>query len=236
MSDKVELRVDWCSHEAAKYAVEKWHYSKSMPMPPIVKIGIWESGKYIGCVLFSRGANKNIGIFAGLKQTAICELTRVALANHLSPVSQIVSKAIGFLRQNSPGLRLIVSYADPREEHHGGIYQAMNWLYVGQGAADTRLLMPNGKLLHSRQFSTNGVRTQYGEKRRVPTPDDGEVIKVPGKHKYLYPLDRAMRKQIAPLAKPYPKRLPCGQSVEGDTSNDQLEGAGSIPAARSVVQ
>ncbi len=28
----------------------------------------------------------------------------------------------------------------------------------------------------------------------------------PGKHRYLMPLDDAMRAQIAPLAKPYPKR------------------------------
>jgi len=32
----------------------------------------------------------------------------------------------------------------------------------------------------------------------------------PGKHKYLMPLDRKMRKQIAPLAKPYPKKTEQG--------------------------
>lgn len=32
------------------------------------------------------------------------------------------------------------------------------------------------------------------------------LVIVSGKHKYLYPLDKAMRKQIAPLAQPYPKK------------------------------
>lgn len=233
MSDKVDLRVDWCSHEAAKYAVEKWHYSRSMPTPPIVKIGAWENGLYIGCVLFSRGANNNLGKTYGLSIVEVCELTRVALSRHLAPVSRIVAESVRFLRANSPGLRLIVSYADPREGHHGGIYQAMNWIYVGQGQPDIRLKLAGGKLLHSRQFSVNGVRTQYGEKRRVPTLADGELIKVPGKHKYLYPLDRAMRKQIAPLAKPYPKREACEPSVESDTVGDQPTGAGATPAVRS---
>lgn len=228
----VDLRVDWCSYEAAKYAVEHWHYSRSMPTPPIVKIGTWEDKKFIGCVLFSRGVNKNIGNFAGLEQTEICELTRVALTNHVSHVSKIVSNAIGFLRKNSPGIRLLVSYADPGEGHAGGIYQAMNWLYVGQGSPDVRLLLPNGKLLHSRQFSVNGLKTQYGQRRRVPTPNNGKLIKVPGKHKYLYPLDRAMRKQIASLAKPYPKRDSCVQSIEGDTVGIQPTGEGSIPSDR----
>jgi hypothetical protein len=31
-------------------------------------------------------------------------------------------------------------------------------------------------------------------------------VKAGDKHKYLMPLDEAMRAQIAPLAKPYPKR------------------------------
>ena len=26
MSDKPVLKLDWCSHAAAKYAVEHWHY------------------------------------------------------------------------------------------------------------------------------------------------------------------------------------------------------------------
>jgi hypothetical protein len=45
MSDKVDLKVDFCSYEAAKYAVEHWHYSKTMPAGKTVKIGAWEDDK-----------------------------------------------------------------------------------------------------------------------------------------------------------------------------------------------
>lgn len=214
-SPRPELLVAPCEHAAAEYSVKKWHYSRRMPTPPIIRFGVWEDGCFIGCVLFSRGANNNMLKPYGLTVTEGCELTRVALREHAAPVSQIVSKAIRLLRDSNPGLRLIVSYADPREGHAGGIYQAMNWIYTGQGGEDVRLLLPNGNLLHSRQFSVNGYRTQYGELRKVPTHDDGELIKVPGKHRYLYPLDRAMRKQIAPLAQPYPKRDT--RPVNGDT-------------------
>lgn len=99
----VDLRVDWCSYQAAKYAVEHWHYSKAMPTPPAHYIGVWENAAFVGCVIFGRGSNNN---------------------------------------------------------------------------------------------------------------------------RYLYPLDRAMRRQIAPLAQPYPKRETCGPSVEGDTP----------PQAESVVR
>lgn len=120
---KPALRLDWCTHAAAKYAVETWHYSKRMPMPPLVRVGVWEGGKFIGCVLFGRGANASLGSPYGLNQTQCAELVRVAMTTHVVPVTRVVALAIKFLAKHSPGLRLVVSFADPSRGHHGGIYQ-----------------------------------------------------------------------------------------------------------------
>jgi hypothetical protein len=40
---KVDLKLDWATHAAAKYACENWHYSKCSPSPLTkpVKIGVW---------------------------------------------------------------------------------------------------------------------------------------------------------------------------------------------------
>lgn len=208
---KVDLRVDFCSHEAAKYAVEKWHYSRVMPAGKIVKIGAWEDDRFVGVTLFSRGASDAIGKPYGLDQTQVSELTRVALTQHTSRVSQIVAAAIKLLRSQSDGLRLLVSYADPYESHHGGIYQAMNWIYVGQTSDDFAIIDKTGKRWHSRMVSTTGYKKSFGVQKRVIRPDEGKRVDLPGKHKYLYPLDRAMRRQIEPLAKPYPKRADVGE-------------------------
>jgi hypothetical protein len=118
---KTVLKIDWATHQAAKYAVENWHYSESMPAGKLVKVGAWENGKFIGVVLFGRGANNNIGKPYGLSQTAACELVRIALTKHITPVSKIAAIAMRFLKANSPGLRLIISYADPLQGHHWGI-------------------------------------------------------------------------------------------------------------------
>lgn len=229
-----ELKVDWCSYQAAKYAVEHWHYTRSMPTPPVIKIGVWEDGKFIGCVLFSRGSTNNLGKPYGLEITEVCELTRVALTEHSVQVSQILAAAIKLLRRKEKGLRLIVSFADPEQNHHGGIYQATNWIYTGQSEPYDKFRDASGRVWHPRQVSATGYKKQYGEYRRVPKISECERVRVQGKHRYLYPLDRAMRRQIEPLRKPYPKRESCGQSVEGDTASDQEAGAGSIPAARST--
>lgn len=225
---KPTLRLDWCSYEAAKYAVEHWHYSRSLPTPPLVKVGVWEDEKYIGCVLFSRGAARNIGSPFGLPNTEIAELTRVALTNHMTPVSRIVRVAIAFLKQSSPGLRLIVSFADPSQNHHGGIYQAGGWAYLGQQAPTVEFIAPDGKQWHGRMVSPTGQKKVYGQYRAVWKPEQCKKVTLPGKHKYAKALDDDMRAKIAHLAKPYPKR-PRAESIDADVPAFQVGEDGSLP-------
>jgi hypothetical protein len=224
--NKHELELDWCSHEAAKYAVEHWHYSKSLPTPPLVKIGVWEYGVYIGCVLFGRGANNNVGKPYGLKQTEVCELVRVALNDHKTPVTKIVSIALLMLcKQNK--MRLCVSYADPEQGHHGGIYQGGNWIYAGTTSPDRYYITQDGKRVHSRMVCERGYKLVYGTRRKVPKPGEcKEKITTSGKHRYLMPLDNEIRQRILKLSKPYPKRA---SSETNDTSGDQPEKGGATP-------
>ena len=233
MSDKIDLRVDWCSHAAAKYAVEHWHYSHTMPKSKLAKLGAWENSDFIGTVIFGVGATSGLVRSYGLKPTEGCELVRVALNAHFSSVSQIVAACIKKLKLEMPGLRLIVSFADPERNHAGIIYQAGNWVYTGMSIPSPEYIV-NGKRWHGRAFRASKPAHLTTKEAAALMDENFEIVQGSSKYRYLYPLDRAMRKQIAPLAQPYPKRDPCGQSVEGDTSNDQLEGAGSIPAARSI--
>lgn len=204
MSQKVDLKVDWCSYQAAKYAVEHWHYSKCIPVGKIAKLGVWEDKIFVGGVLFSLGNNLHIGKAFGLDKFDICELTRVALSKHKTPVTKIVSISIRYLKKRSPNLRAILSYADPEHNHHGGIYQGGNWIYLGESSRSI-VYEIDGKRYHSRVANPNNK--QFGRPTRRPKGiERANKIKTLPKHKYIYPLDRKMRKQIEPLAKPYPKR------------------------------
>ena len=203
---KADLRIDWATHTAAKYACENWHYSGCLPMPPLVKVGVWEDRKYIGCVIFGRGASPKLGAAYGLQQKECVELVRIALTIHENAVSRIVRLSMQFLKRNSPDLRLIVSFADPSAGHHGGVYQAGNWVYAGQSAKKFDYLGPDGKTYLSRQVAESGFVKQFGKTTRVYKRSECKAIPVPGKHRYLMPLDADMKARILPLAKPYPKR------------------------------
>lgn len=192
---KHELKIDWATHEAAKFACEKWHYSKCLPVGKLVKIGAWENGKYIGCVIFGRGANNNMLKPFGLQQNDGCELVRIALNKHNNPVSKIMALAIKFLKKSQPNLKLIVSYADPEEGHHGGIYQACNWIYTGLSSKAIKVFY-KGKWSHKKTVDDSGVNQTFLDKKTVE-----------GKHRYLMPLDEKMKIKVAKLAKPYPKRM-----------------------------
>lgn len=214
-SNKSELKIDWASHEAAKYACEHWHYSRCLPAGKLVKVGAWEDGKFIGVVLFSRGATPHIASPYGLTQFEVCELTRVALCSHKAPVSRVLSIAIRFLKQCSPGLRLIVSYADKDQGHHGGIYQATNWVYTGLQNADSRgAFIVKGKKVHPRSIGAKGGVQSLDWIRKNLDPHATEYI-TQGKHKYVMPLDDEMRAKIGRLAQPYPTRAK--QATTGST-------------------
>lgn len=198
------LYVARVGHAAAEFAVRRWHYSGTLPVPPRVLFGVWEDGAYIGVVIYSRGASPDLGRPYGLSQTECCELTRVALTEHAAPVSQIVAETLRSLRATQPGIRLVVSFADPHYGHHGGIYQAGNWVYLGESPPGMEYRDRSGKRWHPRQVSETGLRKQFGEVRRVPRPSEMTKVKTPGKHRYVMPLDKQMRRAVTKRALPYP--------------------------------
>lgn len=206
------MRVDFCDHQAASYAVLHWHYSKTMPVGKMVKFGVWDDGRFIGAVIFARGNSPTLGQSYGLKQVEVCELVRVALTDHKPPVSQIVAVCLKQLKQTNPDLRLVISFADPAEGHNGSIYQAMNWVYTGESSPSWQWLH-NGEWKHNREI-TSGAFGKGGAIKDYTMLPKRQTL---GKHRYLYPLDRAMRRRIAPLAKPYPKR-PQGGLPKADES------------------
>ncbi|MFK4568125.1 hypothetical protein ABH902_002708 [Enterococcus sp. UD-01] len=144
------LKIDWATHAAAKYACTHFHYSESVPAGKLIKVGAWEDGKFIGVVNFSRGANQYIGSPYGLKQTECCELTRVALTNHKAFVSEILSKAIKFLKEFNLSMRLNVSYADTEQHHHGGSIKRPIGFMRGKLVVKNALLLMGKRLIEKR--------------------------------------------------------------------------------------
>jgi hypothetical protein len=211
--NKSDLRVDWATHEAARYACEHWHYSGCLPGGSSMKIAAYEKDRFIGVVVFASGSSPQIPKSFSLKQTEFCELVRVALSGHRCQVSRIIGLALRVLSKKYPGLRLVASYADEGQGHHGGIYQASNWIYTGGNTTHAYII--KGKRLHpmtlAKAYGKGGQSVAWLQSNVDP---HAKRIKTSKKHRYLMPLDADMRARVLPLAKPYPKRDK--QAMAGD--------------------
>ncbi len=202
---KVDLRLDWATYKAARCACERWHYSGTMQSGRLVKIGVWENSRFIGVILFGHGAGRATrGDKYGLADThEVVELTRVALRDHVSPVTRMIAVALRMLKQYSPGIRMVISFADELGQGHlGKIYQAGNWIYTGAHEARGSFVV-YGKIIHGRSMNHKGRSGLQWVRDHV---DPDATVAPARKHRYLMPLDAEMRARIAPLSQPYPKR------------------------------
>lgn len=194
VTSETPLVVEWCKYGDAEHAVMNWHYSRRMPRGRLYKFCAYENGLFVGAVIYGNPVSFNTGKRFGLTHRSVLELVRVALTSHKSPVSQIVAQSVKMLRRENPQLELLVSYADPEQNHNGTIYQAMNWIYDGITNGEY-LYEIDGQQLHGRTLSHRyGTRSGY---------DEVKVWK-PGKHRYYLPLTRQLKRLIKPTAS-YPK-------------------------------
>ncbi len=225
-----DLRLDFCSHAAAKHSVMRWHYSRKLPAFKMVRIGVFEAGRFVGAVLYGCGANRHIARPFNLKDTQVCELVRVALApGRKYPTSKCVAISLRMLKQQSPGLRLVVSYADAGQGHVGTIYQATNWLFIG--SATQPYLRVKGKVEHPRTlYDRYGRGGQSLPWLRANVDPNAQRVPMPAKLKYVMPLDAEMRRRLEPLAQPYVKK-PSAESVDGDAPGVQPGEGGSSPTS-----
>lgn len=146
------------------------------------------------------------------REQAVC-LERGACV-HYAPSNAASFLITHALRQASAdhGWKIFYAYADPEAGEIGTVYQACNWLYIGQGVGRTpgRLRedwrLPDGKVLSSRSLRHRGMKRRDAlEAGWVPVP------KHP-KHKYVQfvgtkPERAALRQALRYSPQPYPKRL-----------------------------
>jgi hypothetical protein len=223
------LYLDFCSHPAARHAVMRWHYSRKMPNAKLVRIGVWEGKRFVGAILYGCGANRHIGRPFGLESTEVAELVRVALApGREHPTSRCVAVSLKLVKRQSPGLKLVVSYADSRQGHVGTIYQATNWLYLE--ASSQSYLRVRGEIVHPRtlydRYGPGGQSLPWLQKH---VDSQAERVPMEPKHKYVWPFDKKLRRQLEAIAQPYPKHEPCGRSDTSDTPGNPPGKGGATP-------
>lgn len=234
-----DLKLDWASYKSAKYACENWHYSKCMPTSKTAKIGVWEDGKFVGVIIYSYGANPNLYKKYVNSQAECVELTRIALGKHANPVSKMISISLKMVKKTYPKIRIIISFADLDQDHAGAIYQASNFIYVGNTTKDVNIAyIIKGKIVHGKSVSERLYK--YGASKNLKNvktylDKNATYHKTKGKHKYIYCFDKKLKKEVLKESIPYPKKA-CPIGVDGNTSAIHAEVGGSNPTMGLNIQ
>lgn len=181
--------------------VEAFHYSKNLPNVVRQNFGEYVDNQLeaVACYgpVVSRKAPKGW-----------LELRRLVKRPGSSIVlSKFLSATIRELK--SQKVPAILSWADPEQDHHGGIYQATNWIYTEQrGGGNHTFITETGTHIHPRTvYSRLGTQSVPA----VLTLKPGWTSFLPKtKHRYLMPLNIRKEKALALLrtkAMPYPKPM-----------------------------
>lgn len=184
------------STKAVKYACKYFHYSKVSPLVRVAYSVFNKNDDWCGVITFGGGAGANMGKPYRLNQGQYLELTRMALNGKQESTSKSMAIAIRLIKKQNPTVQLLISYADKGQNHYGTIYQACNWVFVGDSDSSGEEVFYKGKWCHNRMSST--VSKDFY--RSLPKR------KKSGKRKYLYPLTKDMKNLCETIKKPYPKK------------------------------
>ena len=192
------------TREAVQYACMKFHYAKAVPSSPYAYNVYTEGGVWCGCVIFGPGASPNLGVSVGLKQGEYLELVRVALNGQQPCTCEVVAAALRQVHRDAPEVKIIISFADKDQNHFGTIYQATNWIYLGDfGVKRAQSYIINGKKYHNKTIHDRGLSK---EQLLKIDPNMVEVSSL-GKRKYIYVFDKKLRREWSKKAQPYPKKV-----------------------------
>lgn len=171
--------------------------------------------KIDGVVALGRGGNR-FGVADKFGLTAWAgglEITRVACHpdGPKNTASKMVAAALRELAAG--GDQWVFTYADTAHGHHGGIYQALNAVYVGTDAKQWVNFELDGLRVSKRAISGKFGHTRWPEVRDLAAGAGHVLRKVAWqpKHTYVLPIAsdrkarRAIQATLEPRALPYPK-------------------------------
>ena len=173
------------------------HYAKRIPSISFA-FGLYFNSEPVGiCTFGSPPSNALcIGVCGEENRDKVIELNRLCLNDH--KVKNLTSYFLSNCLKLLPNNKIIVSYADTSQNHHGYIYQATNWLYTGLSAKRTERYDINNPQKHSKTVTE--TMNYY----------DLAVRERPQKHRYVIftgtkKQKKTLKKQLKYKILKYPK-------------------------------
>lgn len=173
----------------AKDVICKNHYTHSTPSGKTYGFQIGDA-----IVLYSIPANPYLRKFMlGDCSGALWELSRLwAPDGHdANLLTLAISKSAKLMKSYEIDLAGLVSFADPKEGHTGGVYRAASWVFTGTSAEGRSYrCLSTGAIVPRRKFHSGSRHMTKAEIEAMGY----QQIKTPGKLRFFRGMSRAARK------------------------------------------
>lgn len=165
-----------CDRASADWMINR-HYLGKWPGVVVSTFCLIFESRSVGLVVYALPPTQTYKRYGGLTW----ELARLWVDDTMpkNTESWLIAQTVKRIKKESPGVRALVSYADPSAGHQGVIYRAANW--KPDGMTDDERKNPRF------DYRVNGK--MYSRKGHVP---DGAVIeRIPrvSKHRFFYRLE-----------------------------------------------
>jgi len=221
--------------------ITKWHYIGAIN-PSSIYYGAFAPDMI---AVAGVGQPGNVAGVAGLYDLTAwkgnLEITRVVCHPHApkNTASRALALVLALLRAD--GVEWVFSYADTGQNHHGGIYQALNAVYVGASAPRHHYLI-DGEHVHPRTMvSRYGSHGKAKQNELRAAGHEISEVEASAKHTYILPIGSAatrfaIRCHLKPRVRPYPKRevaqeASAPSAQEGSTGSTPVPRFGDVAAA-----
>lgn len=144
----------------------------------------------VAIVKYASPIRQDVGPSIGYKNSDILELDRFCIhpsRQKKNFASWIMSKSINLVKKDMVTLKALVSFADLRFGHHGGIYRASNWTQIGQTSKSYVYIDPDGNELNKKTLYQQAKVIGLKEKEYCEFLGLRKLT-VPAKNKYVYKL------------------------------------------------
>ena len=217
--DRFDFDGEWEVKPVGRATADRWfgmyHYSGTSGTVNGKAFGVY-AGDAVSLVAIGPSANKDgLAKRYGLEAyTGNVEIVRVAV--HPDSPKNTASRSVALVCHYVSrwfGLEWLFSYADTGQGHHGGIYQALNAIYVGTTPARHGYLL-DGESIHPRAVVHMFGTESWAKVSRMAAERGKELVKVQDmntpKHTYILPIAgpatrRKIRQHLSSYSLPYPK-------------------------------
>jgi hypothetical protein len=181
-------------------------------------MGLMDGPSMVGAALFGQPAREGVATAlwrdcsAEFVQASTIELTRFYTLDDLHPNAGtwFLARAVRLLPEQ---VQMIVAFSDPSAGHHGGLYRAAGWLYLGTSAATPyEYTDADGNRIAKqtpwRQAQRDGLRpgeTPAEGERRYAAEHGWTRVRKLAKHRYVHPRTRYARRRLRPAVLGYPE-------------------------------